>query len=123
MNAQQGDWDLQVPHAEFAYNISVGASMGINPNKVHMGKPPRLALAVLERTGVVSLARNHLASGDLAADRQQRANNIICKHHALTLHALTVETPPSLTCCARSLNSLWVTGHGCTTQPLPSASA
>ena len=32
-----------------------------------------------------SLARDHLAYCDLATDRQQRANDIVRKHHALTV--------------------------------------
>ena len=53
-----------------------------------MGRLPRLPLTVFERTGVAghqSLARDHLAYCDLATDRQQRANDIVRKHHALTV--------------------------------------
>ena len=49
---------------------------------------PRLPQTVLERTGVAghqSLARDHLAYCDLATDRQQRVNDIVCKHHARTV--------------------------------------
>ena len=35
--------------------------------------------------GRQSLARDHLACCDLATDRQQRANDIVRKHHALTV--------------------------------------
>ena len=53
-----------------------------------MGRLPRLSLTVFERTGVTghqSLARDHLAYCDLATDRQQRANGVVRKHHALTI--------------------------------------
>ena len=53
-----------------------------------MGRFPRLPLTVFERNGVAghqSLARAHLACCDLATDRQQRANDIVRKHHALTV--------------------------------------
>ena len=52
-----------------------------------MGRLPRLPLTVFDRTGVVghqSLARDHLAHCDLATDRQNRANDIVRAHHALT---------------------------------------
>ena len=35
--------------------------------------------------GHQSLASDHLAYGDMVADRQQRANDIVRKHHALTV--------------------------------------
>ena len=53
-----------------------------------MGRLPRLPLTVFERTGVAghpSLARDHLAYRDLATDRQQRADDIVRKHHTLTV--------------------------------------
>ena len=51
-----------------------------------MGRLSRLPLIFFERTGVSghqSLARDHLAYCDLATDRQQRANDIVRKRHAL----------------------------------------
>ena len=53
-----------------------------------MGRLPRLPLTVFERKGLAghqSLARDHLAYCDLATDRQQRAYDIVRKHHALTV--------------------------------------
>ena len=88
VNEQQDDSDLRLPHVEFAYNTSVIAATGLAPDEVHMGKLPRLPLKVFERTGVEgqqSLARDYLAYCDLATDRQQRANDIVRKHHALTV--------------------------------------
>ena len=46
VNKRQDDWDLHLPHLEFAYNHSVSAVTGLAPNKVHMGKFPRLPLTV-----------------------------------------------------------------------------
>ena len=71
VNERQDDWDLQLPHVEFAYNNSVSAATGLAPNEVHMGRLPRLPLTVFERTGVAghqSLAGEHLAYCDLAID-------------------------------------------------------
>ena len=73
---------------EFTYNSSVSAATGLAPNNVHRGKRQRLPLTVFECTGVAghqSLARDHLGYCDLATDRQQRANGIVRKHHALTV--------------------------------------
>ena len=45
-----------------------------------MGRLPRSALTVFERTGVVghqSLARDYLAYCDLSTDRHQRANDVL----------------------------------------------
>ena len=88
VNERQDDWDLQLPHVEFAYNNSASAVTGLAPNEVHMGRLPPLPLTVSERTGVKrhqSLARVHLTYCDLATDRQQRANDLVRKHHTLTV--------------------------------------
>ena len=42
VNERQDDWDLRLPHIEFAYSISVSAATGLAPNEVHMGRLPRL---------------------------------------------------------------------------------
>ena len=88
VNERQDNWDLRLPHSEFAYNNSVNAATGLAPNEVHMRSLPCLPLTVFERTGVTrhqSLARDHVAYCDLVTDRQQRANDIVRKHHALTV--------------------------------------
>ena len=67
VNEQHYDWDLQLPHVEFAYNISVSAATGLSPNGIHIGRLPRLSVMVFERTGVAghqSLARNYLTYYD-----------------------------------------------------------
>ena len=88
VNERQADWDLHLPHVEFAYNNSVSAATGPAPNEVHMGRLPRLPLTVFDRTGVVGhqrLARDNLAYCDLATDRQKCANDTVRAHHALTV--------------------------------------
>ena len=87
VNERQDDWDLHLPHVEFAYNNSVSTATGLAPNEVHMGRLPRIPVTVFDVTGVVghqNLARDHLAYCDLATDRQKRANDIVRAHHALT---------------------------------------
>ena len=38
VNERRDDWDLQLPHVEFAYNNSVSAATGLAPNEFHMGR-------------------------------------------------------------------------------------
>ena len=64
INEQQEDWDLHLPHIEFAYNNSVSAATGLTANEVHMGRFPQLPRTVFDRIRVVdyqTLARDHLA--------------------------------------------------------------
>ena len=46
----QNDWDVHLPHVEYAYNNSVSAATGLAPNEVHIGRLPRLPLAVSDRS-------------------------------------------------------------------------
>ena len=88
VNEVQNNRDVQLPYVEFAYNSLVSAVISLAPNDVHMGRPPRLARTIFERTGVFdhqSLARDHLAYRDLATDRQQPAYDIVREHHALSV--------------------------------------
>ena len=88
VNERQDDWDLRLPHVEFAFNNSVRAATGLAPNEIHMGRLPRLPLTVFERTEVAghqSLACDHLTCCDLGTDRQKRANDIVRQHHSLTV--------------------------------------
>ena len=43
VNERQDDWDVHLPHVEFAYNNAVSAATGLAPNKVHMNRLPRLS--------------------------------------------------------------------------------
>ena len=88
VNERQNDWDLHLPHVEFAYNNSFSAATDLTPNKVHMGRLQGLSLTVFNRTDVAehqSPARDHLAYCDLATDRQKRANDFVRAHHAFTV--------------------------------------
>ena len=85
VNERQDDRDAQLPHVEFANNNSVSAAIGLTPDKVHMGRLPRLPLTIFDRSGVdgyQSLARDHLEYYDLASEHQQRANDIFREMHA-----------------------------------------
>ena len=124
VNEGQDDWDLHLPHVDFAYNNSVSAATGLAPNEVHMGRLSCLPLTVFDRPSVVghqSLARDHRAYCDLATDRQKCANDIVRAHHALIVSRVNRTKSALRTRCVRHLTSLWVIGHGCTTLPPPSA--
>ena len=87
-NEHQNDWDVHLPHVEYAYNNSVSAATGLAPNKVHIGRLLHLPLAAFDRTygsARQSLDRDQLAYCDLARDRQQRAYAIVREQHALTI--------------------------------------
>ena len=76
VNEQQNDWDVHLPHVEFACNTSVSAAAGLAPNEVHMNRLPRLPLTAFEHpyaSGHQSLARDQLEYVHLAADRQRRS--------------------------------------------------
>ena len=36
-NEHQNDWDVHLPHVEYAYNNSVSAATGLAQNEVHFG--------------------------------------------------------------------------------------
>ena len=58
---RQDDWGAHLPHVEFAYNDSVSAATGLDPNEVHMNRLLRLPLTVFEHPyarGHQSLARD-----------------------------------------------------------------
>ena len=85
-NEQQNDWDAHLSHVEHAYNNSASAATGLASNEVHIGRLPRLPLAVFDRScggARQSLDRDYLAYCDLARERQQRAYELVREHHAL----------------------------------------
>ena len=87
-NEHQNDWDVHLPHVEYAYNNSVSAATGLAPNEVHMGRLPRLPLTIFDRSygGThQNLDRDQLAYCDLARERQQRAYELVREQHALTV--------------------------------------
>ena len=87
-NEHQNDWDVDLPHVEYACNNSVSAATGLAPNEVHIGRLPHLPIAVFDRSyggAHHSLDRNHLAYNDLARERQQRAYELVREHYALTV--------------------------------------
>ena len=63
VNELQNNWEVQLPHVDFACNNSVSTATGLAPSEVHLGRLPRPLLMIFERAGVAdhqSLARDHL---------------------------------------------------------------
>ncbi len=88
VNEQQDDWDIHLPHVEFAYNNSVSAATGLAPNEVHMNRLPRLPMTVIEHQyarGHQSLDRDQVEYCDLAADRQRRSYDMVREQHLLSV--------------------------------------
>ena len=87
-NEHQNDWNVHLPHVEYAYNNSVSAATGLAPNEIHIGRLPRLSLTVFDRSyggAHHNLDRDQLAYCDLACERQQRAYELVREQHALTV--------------------------------------
>ncbi|CAB1106230.1 unnamed protein product [Ectocarpus sp. CCAP 1310/34] len=88
VNEQKTDWDIHLPHVEFAYNNSVNQSTGLVPNEIHIGRIPRLPLSVFDRPtvgGHQSLARDQLEYCNLVVDRQRRAYELVREYNALKI--------------------------------------
>lgn len=80
VNELRDDWDIHLPHVEFAYNNSVSAATGLAPNEVHMSHLPRLSMTVVEHQlarGHQSLDRDELEYCNLAADLQRRSYELV----------------------------------------------
>lgn len=48
VNERQPDWDLHLPHVEFAYSNLVSAATGLAPNQEHTGRIPRFPLTIFD---------------------------------------------------------------------------
>ena len=106
VNERQTDWDLHLPHIEFAYNNSVNQATGLAPNEVHMGRLPRIPLSVFDHPrvgGRQGLDQDQVEYCNLAVDRQRRSYELVRECHALTVSRIQrrnadlskAVTPPS----------------------------
>ncbi|MEP6128361.1 MAG: hypothetical protein ABJ244_18955, partial [Marinobacter sp.] len=68
----------QLPY--IAYKTSVNTATALAPKEVHMGRLPRLPLAVFERPGFTG---HQKLTCDLATDRQQCTYDIVRDHYVL----------------------------------------
>ena len=95
-NEHQNTWDVHHPHVKYAYNNSVSAATGLAPNEVHVGRLPRLPLAVFDRShggAHQSLECDHLVYYNLARERQQRAYELVREQHALAVARINGRSP------------------------------
>ncbi|CAM9841755.1 unnamed protein product [Pylaiella littoralis] len=86
VNERENDWDIVLPHIEFAYNNSVSQATGLSPNEVRIGRLPRLPLSLFSPPnpgGHQSLDREQLSYCDLAVDRQRHAYALVREFHSL----------------------------------------
>lgn len=124
VNERQDDWDVHLPHVEFAYNNSVSAATGLGPNEVHMNRLPRLPMTVLEHPdarGHQSLHRDQLEYCDLAADRQRRSYDLVRNSTFCPFRGSSGGTPLSRMLYSNFLLTLLVEGFASTTPNLPFA--
>ena len=83
VNERQDNWDVHLPHVEFAYNNSVSVATGLAPNQLRKNRLPPLPLTIFEHHYArvhQSFAGDHLAFYDLAADltvRVERRNSAL----------------------------------------------
>ena len=87
VSERQDDWGAQLPRVEFAYNNSVSTATGLIPNKVHMGRLPRLLLTIFDCSGIAnhqSPTREQLAYCNLESDRQKPGDGILRANACLT---------------------------------------
>ena len=128
VNERQDNWDVPLPHVEFANNNAVSAATGLAPNEVHVNRLPRLPLTIFEyhyARGHQSLARDHLEYCDLAADRGVRMRWFANNTPSLSPEwsAVSAVIPRSPTRSNNSLSTPSAAGYGSTTPLLPFARA
>lgn len=87
---------MGLPYAEAASynNNAVNAATGLSPNEAHLGREPRLPLAVLDRANNgdhQSFDRDIIACCDIFCDRQRRAEDIVRDSHANTVAKISKE--------------------------------
>ena len=123
-NEHQNDWDVHLPHVEYAYNNSVSAATGLAPNEVHIGRLPRLPLTVFDRSygsDHQSLDRDQLAYCDLARDRQRRLMKSCANSTPSPLLVSMGATPLSPMLSSVAPNTWLADGYGSTILPPLSA--
>ena len=122
-NEHQNNWDAHLLHVEYAYNNSISAATGLASNEVHIGRLPRLPLAVFDRShggAHQSLDRDHLVFCDLARERQQRAYELVREQYALTVARVNGGNSTLSGCFSAAPNTWLGAGYGYTTPPSPS---
>ena len=74
-NEHQNDWDVHLPHVEYAYNNSVSAATGLASNEVHIGRLPRsLSPSLIDH--MVVYIRTSIATNSPTATLLVSPNNV-----------------------------------------------
>ena len=123
-NEHQNDWDVHLPHVEYAYNNSVSAATGLAPNEVHMGRLPRLPLTVFDRSygGMhQNLDSTNSPIATLPASVNNEHTNLCENNTPSPSLGLTGAAPPSPMPSSAAPNTRLVDRSGYTTPPPPSA--
>ena len=122
VNERQDDWDVHLPHVEFAYNNSTSAATRLVPNEVHMNRLPRLPLTIFEHR----YARGHQASPATTwttATSTPTDNSVRLRWFASTTTSLSPAWSAvfqrSSTHSNNSVSTPSVAEYGSTTPPLP----
>ena len=85
---RQNDWDVHLPPIEYTYNNSVSVAIGLAPDKVHIGRLPRLPLVAFDRYydgAHQSFDRDHLAYCDHAREREHSTYELVHEQHPITV--------------------------------------
>lgn len=88
VNEPQNDWDVHLPHVEFAYSNSVSSAPGLAPNDVRIGRLPRGPLGIFDRPhigGHQRLPRDQLGYCDPSTDYQKRSYILVREQNALPI--------------------------------------
>ena len=88
ISKQQDDWDEWLPHVVQAYNNSVSAATGLAPNEIHLGRMPRLPMAIIDECvakGHTGEKQDQLLYLDIVRERQQRAFELVQESHLIAM--------------------------------------
>ena len=88
ISEQQDDWDEWLSYVVQAYNNSVSAATGLAPNEIHLGRMPRLPMAVIDECvvkGHTGEKQDQLLYLDIVRERQQRAFELVQESHLIAM--------------------------------------
>ena len=88
ISEQQDDWDEWLSYVVQAYNNSVSAATGLAPNKIHLGRMPRLPTTKIYECvvkGHTGEKQDQLLYLDIVRGRQQRAFELVRESHLVAI--------------------------------------
>ena len=124
-NEHQNDWDVHLPHVEYAYNNSVSAATGLAPNEVHMERLPRASLSPSSTDRMAVCTRTLTATNSpiatLPASVKNEHTNLCENSTPSPSPELMGVTPPSPMPYSAAPNTRLADGFESTTPPPLSA--